>query len=343
MGTRFKCGMYGGSFNPLHLGHVSDMLQAANQCDKLIVVLCTNKGEIDPRIRYRWIHQTIGHYPNVQIFILDENHQDKHDVSEAEWLAGAEKVKQFAGQPIDVVFYGDDYDDTNSMWNKCYPEAKFVIFPRNDVNSTDIRANPLRYWDWMPQYVRWHYAKRVLVLGPESTGKTVLVQSLARRFNTNYIEEAGRELSQLSGTCLQMLPEDYTRILTSQLNKYLTERQKANRVFFEDTNSMYTRYFMTYMDRYKVSDPNQILAWAMTKLSVCEEHYDLILLLQPTVDFIDDGCRVDSHKDDRWKCLDYLKTMCQHYKLQDRLVEIALPDYNERYCLAVEAVENILK
>ncbi|WP_376785767.1 adenylyltransferase/cytidyltransferase family protein [Ruminiclostridium cellobioparum] len=30
---KFKCGMYGGSFNPLHLGHVRCIIEAANQCE----------------------------------------------------------------------------------------------------------------------------------------------------------------------------------------------------------------------------------------------------------------------------------------------------------------------
>jgi len=45
--------MYGGSFDPLHLGHVRCIIEAANQCEKLGVVLSCGERwkEIDVRLR----------------------------------------------------------------------------------------------------------------------------------------------------------------------------------------------------------------------------------------------------------------------------------------------------
>ena len=36
---RYKRGMYGGAFDPLHTGHLNCMVQAASQCEELYIVL----------------------------------------------------------------------------------------------------------------------------------------------------------------------------------------------------------------------------------------------------------------------------------------------------------------
>lgn len=36
---QYKVGMYGGSFDPLHIGHIEVIIKAASQCKKLYVVL----------------------------------------------------------------------------------------------------------------------------------------------------------------------------------------------------------------------------------------------------------------------------------------------------------------
>ena len=111
---KYKCGMYGGSFNPLHMGHVECIIRSANQCERLIVVIShgTHRDEIDVRERYRWIYQITKHIGNVKIMILEDTAPTKAAYDcEDYWMADAQKVKEFAGEPIDVVFCGSDYTD----------------------------------------------------------------------------------------------------------------------------------------------------------------------------------------------------------------------------------------
>ena len=78
----------------------------------------------------------------MRIFILEDDCGTKAEYGEAQWFTDAEKVKAFAGEKIDAVFCGSDYDE-NSFWNVCYPDAELVIFPRDGISSTEIRKDTL--------------------------------------------------------------------------------------------------------------------------------------------------------------------------------------------------------
>ena len=245
----YNVGMYGGSFNPLHMGHVDCIIRAANMCKELYIVLSIghNRGEIDGRIRYRWIYQLTKHIGNVKLITLEDEAASKAEYNEKYWQSDADKVKAAVGKPIDVVFCGSDYDE-NSFWNKCYPDSELYIFPRNDISSTEIRKNPYAHWDWIPNIAKPYYVKKVLLMGGESTGKSTLTINLANRFNTNYIDEAGRDISERSGTDMMMLSEDFTEILLQHKLNEIKAIEHSNKVIFEDTDALITQFFMGFLE-----------------------------------------------------------------------------------------------
>ena len=327
--------MYGGCFNPLHLGHLECIIKAAGLCEELFVVVSyrNNDTDIPVRIKIRWIYQLTRHIGNVRIICLEDKTANKQDYTENLWDADCKEVKKKIGKPIDVVFCGSDYDE-NSFWNICYKESDFFVFPRNAYNSTDIRNDIYGHWDWMPQIVRSYFSKKVLLIGGESSGKSTLTINLANYFNTVYLEEVGRELSMLSGTDAYMLSEDFTRILLEHKAKELRLLEQSNKVLFEDTDCLITRFYMDFLKDEEIGK-NGALADAIATIN----SYDLILFLEPDVDWIQDGDRSEVIASDRKKYSDMIES---YYSKRGFNYKIICGDYNARFDKAVKYVKELL-
>ena len=121
----YKVGMYGGSFNPLHLGHVSCIIQASNQCKKLYVVLShsNNKEEIPYQHRFRWLTQLTKDMKNIEVIQVRDDSINKDTYN---WKEGSELIKATIGQHIDVIFCGNDYYNVDSPFSICYPDSKEI-------------------------------------------------------------------------------------------------------------------------------------------------------------------------------------------------------------------------
>lgn len=332
---RYKTGLYGGSFNPLHLGHVDCIIRAANLCERLFLVLShgLNRQEIPFRVRYRWLYQLTRHIGNVTILALEDSAPTKADYTRDLWDQDAGIIKAQAGRPIDVVFCGDDYGE-DSFWNLCYPDSELVIFPRNQISSTEIRKNPYVHWDWLPNIVKPWYVKKVLLMGGESTGKSTLTINLANRFNTNYVDEAGRVLSEKSGTDLMMLPEDFTEILLQQKLNEMRAVALSNKLLFIDTDALITQFYMNFLKDPEIRK-NSALSDALDSLNT----YDLILFLEPDVDFVLEGDRSPVIQANREKYSRQIKDLLERHH---RSFVSIRGSYEERYNQAVQLVQALL-
>ena len=331
----YNIGIYGGSFNPLHMGHVSCIIQGANMCKTLYVIVCdaTKRNEIDIRIKYRWIYQLTKHIGNVKIIVLPDNCESKNAYTTDIAIADSKFIKKHIGQPIDVVFFGNDYSD-DGFWHICYPNAQKHIFERNDISSTELRKNIYAHWEWLPNIVKPYFVKKVLLIGGESTGKSTLAINLANYYNTNYVDEAGRDISLRSGTDTLMLQEDFTEILLQQKLNQMKAAESSNKILFVDTDALTTQFYLNFFDDGQ-AQKNIELSKAIDALN----DFDLILFLEPDVPFVQDGGRSETIHAERIKYSNQIKSILGEH---NRKYVCISGGYQERFMQAIEAIDKII-
>lgn len=174
----------------------------------------------------------------------------------------------------------------------------------------------------------------MLLISSESTGKSTLTINLSHHFNTNYIEEAGRDISARSGTDLLMLSTDFTEILLQHKLNEIKALEKSNRLLFVDTDALVTQFYIEFLEVDEKAKTKS-LSDAIDALNT----YSLILFLEPDVAFVQDGDRSEVVHSERSLYSEQLKSILRtHGK---NLVSIS-GDYQTRYELAVAEVEKLL-
>lgn len=325
---KYNVGMYGGAFDPLHIGHLQSMIKASGVCNRLFIVLSFSRkrDRVPMEYRYRWIKNALKHLDNVQIILLEDDAVTKEDYeSEDYWTRGRDDVLAKIGQPVDVVFCGSDYKGTN-RYEELY-QCPVVYFDRSEVpvSSTEIRENPLKYWDWIPQVARPYFVKKVLIVGSESTGKSTLTANLALAYNTSYVEEVGREVCDYAGGEALMLAEDLQEILLRHKVRELDLMKNSNKILFEDTDALTTKFYAGFlMDDADAVCRTEALADAITGIN----NFDLIFFLEPTVEFVQDGTRNETIAADREKYSSQIKALFDEAGLKYHCLS---GDYQERY------------
>ncbi|MFT4032068.1 MAG: ATP-binding protein [Siphonobacter sp.] len=167
--------------------------------------------------------------------------------------------------------------------------------------------------------------KKIVIVGPESTGKTTLTQRLAAHFDTVWVEEYGRIYCERFGNDCDAL--DLCHIAAGQL--YLEEEGSKiarHNLLFCDTDLLVTQ---TYAEMYLGESPEVISHLAQ------EQHYDLYLLLDIDVPWINDSIRLFA--DRRQWHFDRLKTL-----LQERPYQIISGRFEERFERAKHCVEQLI-
>jgi NadR type nicotinamide-nucleotide adenylyltransferase len=273
-------GLVIGKLYPPHHGHKLLIDAATEQSTRTVVIVCAKPTDLIPgELRGKWLREI---HPTAEVMVID----DRYDENDSRvW---AENTIRWLGRPPDVVFTSEDYGDRycELMGSRHISVDKPRV--RIPISGTAVRKDPFANWDFIEPPVRGWFAKRVCVLGAESTGTTTLARALAAHFQSAWVAEYGREYSQrkLAANENEWGTHEFTHIATEQARREDEAARLANRVLICDTNAFAT---MLWHRRYMRS--HSLAVEEIARRSRC----DLYLLTGDEIPFVQDGLRDGEH------------------------------------------------
>ena len=310
-----------GKFMPLHKGHELMINMALAEFSHVTIIVSSSAWKPDKKTpgleeRYKIIKKKYEPYNVTVVKHVDLsptiNEMDEHGTvinNEPFWDYWVETVHKIATRATHLVSsdrYGGDLVrrinlryKTNMKWVPVDPDRELV-----PVSATDIRKDPFKNWKYISEEFRRFYALKIVVMGPESTGKSTLVKDLAKYWRSGYVPEYGRILSEAQNNNLTV--QNFIDIK----NRHYEMIEQAIKmsdtgIVFIDTEAFTTFQFLAeYLGLEERENGN-----AAIKL-VAEANaskFDKYILLPPVIPWDDDGTRVMPDKTRREKFYEELE------------------------------------
>jgi HTH-type transcriptional repressor of NAD biosynthesis genes len=254
---------------------------ACRQADKVTVIVCDKKGQkIHGKLRAAWIKEMV---PQAAVIVVDDTLPDDDSRGWAEYTI------KILGYIPDIAFTSEDYGDKYAQYmgsRHMSIDKERKIVP---ISASKIRENPLAFWDYLEPCVRAYFAKRICVVGAESSGTTTMAKALADYYKTVWVPEYGRtywEKKIILNNSQSWTTDEFVLIAREQ-NKLEDEyARRCNKLLICDTDSFattlwherYVGYFSAEVDALNIG-----------------RKYDLYFLTDVDSPFIQDGTRDGEH------------------------------------------------
>ena len=316
-------GLVIGKFMPPHAGHLRLLEFARRHVGRLHIVVFSKSHEPIPgRLRAAWLRELA---PEAETHLIELDHAVDF-ADDAAWDFWVSAIRAALPQAPDVVFSSEAYGEelARRLGARHWPvDPTRAEVP---VSASMIRSRPMDYWDYLPPPVRPYYARRIAVVGAESTGKTTLARALADHLNTVWAPEFARDyLLARGGRCTA---EDMLIIARGQAALEEERARLANRLLVCDTDLLTTQL---WHEHYFGPCPPELMETSKSRTA------HLYLLCGLDVRWTADGLR-DSPEHRGWF----------HRRFIDELEERGLPyllvtgSPSERLATAVTAAEALL-
>jgi len=360
-------GMFVGKFLPFHRGHLFAILQASTKVDKLYVVISQDRKMMKERcvshnikempleLITQWLNIEFQAFPHIIIVPVDETGTDPYPHGWVDWarltrvalikagvLQRGHAPQAVAPDAVDVDYMFGSENDYDAMIRQLFNYAiEYVKIDVKreyvDISATRMVEDIYKNWEMLPGVVRPHFVKKVLITGTESCGKTTLTQMLGKNYLTSWSTEIGKdyEKEKLGGYSDNWNVIDFDKIAMLQLEQDDHAYRTANKVSFIDTDAIVTGY---YLNMY-LGERSELIE-VLSKKEM--DKWDLVVLLQPTVPWVQDGTRWEENKEDKKRWILHKQLKRKYDDLGIKYIEIG-GDYHHRFNEVIKLVENMLK
>ena len=172
---------------------------------------------------------------------------------------------------------------------------------------------------------------KVVINGPESTGKTTLIKQLAEYFNTEHVPEFARDYLQEKWDSKKEVcsKEDLIVIVKEQVNLENDLSSKANKILLLDTNIITTiNWSLTHFDGY--CDP-----WIIKQAEFLKYHHYLITNID--IPWVKDDLRDRPNERESM-----LSSLINQHDIRDLKYSIISGDKDLRKSQSIDIIKNLI-
>jgi HTH-type transcriptional regulator, transcriptional repressor of NAD biosynthesis genes len=317
-------GLVLGKFLPPTLGHQYLVDFARNYVTDLTVIVGSLPGDPIPGdVRWRWMRELC---PDGQVVHLaEEIPQYPHEHPDF-WEIWHDRIRRFIPVGPDYVFASEEYGFNLAE----VLGARYVPVDQSrlqvPVTGSAVRADPMRYWDYLPACVRPWFLRRICIIGPESTGKTTLAFRLARHHETVMVAEYARLCIDAHGG--KVTAEMFELFTRGQAASEAALARQARRLLICDSDAFTTAL---YHELHYGSRPAYIMDEARRR------SYDLYLLTAPDTPLVADPQRY--HEDTRA----WFFNRCEEWLTERQAHRVVIRgDWETRFQTARAAVDELV-
>lgn len=286
-------GLVLGKFYPLHAGHERLIAEARKRCTDLTILIGGSISESIPlEVRYRWLLDRYKGFPDIEVRMCWDEIPDDFGDDEV-WIKHIVLFQEALGthQP-DVIFSSERYGDELANRMDCRHELIDINRDIVPISASVIRAYPVPHWPKLNSDVQAYLAKRIVIIGAESTGTTTLAKDLANELDSPFfVEEYGRKYSEENLQGDSWKDSDFVQIAARQQRREQDLAHASGPYLICDTNAWATQLWQEYYMGHVSPD----VQWIAEQCKA-----DLYILTNEDIPYVQDGTRDGGPMIRRW-------------------------------------------